>query len=1089
MPMKSRRSYLLHKNSRLAVVSGLFASILSAAAQDARSQQAPTTADDTAIELSPFTVTSEKDEGFVAASALAGGRLKMDLKDTPLSYSVMNRELIDALGITDLSSAIEWTTNTFRFPDGAGGGDTYNITVPVSVRGVSGVGNLRQRNFFIYFSPMDSYSVERYDFGRGPNQVLFGNGTVGGTQVSMTKRARFDRDAQNLEISYGSWNAYRTVLDVNQRLGRKAAVRLAGLYADRDGWRDNEGEKKRALFATFAYRLGKKTEVRLDSEIGDESRRTPYAILTDRFGGWDGKTVYSGKMTSVPSNSGALGVDRRGSNYFVYNPLSGSQDVVMDYTNDPITRGAGDTATTYAGNYLQVGSTSWNQSGASLLHANDVAPGRFDRATANSGFSLPGESFTNAPDTPTIVQKYRDLQLTLSHQVGDSLFLEVAGDVNRNRNLIDRFEADSPTTYIDINQVLPSGEKNPNFLRAYGDGRFWKVAKETDANSIRAAVAYVKDLGRWGNYSFNVMGGLTSQFIGTYNYSLQTTANYGSLADVRNWGNTAYAIRQRFYWGDSRHLTAPQQPLNLVTSTGAVATVTPKWIPAIADDSSNNVQEIDNRYNFALAAMNAKYFDGRVVLLGAVRYDDSSQHVKYLVRQGDFSNGWDGSTLAWRPDAPADWASLNYVPKGTSSSVPATTRIRTANAFGVREADPAYAGIRFMDDYNPPDIKSQKATPSTGAVVYVTRNISLYGNYAKATSFNSAGAPDVNGGLLPAVEGKGWDAGLRFSFFKSRLNISGSYYSNEENGNYVDPTSVTNQINTLYQANVYGDTATGGRNRHNLSDINGLVRDTRTRLSKGAEFEVTANLSRGWRLTANYALPTAYEKNYAPMTRAYVAAHADDFRQVLDDAGGTVGADGLAVRKSGVTDTGTGGSESLGNEAQRAANAYNAIYTNVGNFVVNQRRSTTSPKEIINVFSDYSFQSGRLKGFRLGFGFNERGKRVVGYRGGDSIVNPNNPTSAIDDPSVDGYTPVWAPGSITYTAVIGYTFKLKNKREIALSLRINNLLNNRSVIWTDTTSTLRPKGGDFTTPARETVLVPFSYQNPINFTLTANIRL
>src|SRR5687768_4470911 len=50
-----------------------------------------------AIILSPFEVRTEQDKGFVASSSLAGGRLGSELKDTPVAYSVVTRDLIDAL--------------------------------------------------------------------------------------------------------------------------------------------------------------------------------------------------------------------------------------------------------------------------------------------------------------------------------------------------------------------------------------------------------------------------------------------------------------------------------------------------------------------------------------------------------------------------------------------------------------------------------------------------------------------------------------------------------------------------------------------------------------------------------------------------------------------------------------------------------------------------------------------------------------------------------------------------------------------------------------------------------------------------------
>lgn len=65
-----------------------------------------------AVVLSPFEVSTEKDNGFAASGSLAGGRLASELRDTPVAYSVITREFIDALGITDLQSAAEWATSS-----------------------------------------------------------------------------------------------------------------------------------------------------------------------------------------------------------------------------------------------------------------------------------------------------------------------------------------------------------------------------------------------------------------------------------------------------------------------------------------------------------------------------------------------------------------------------------------------------------------------------------------------------------------------------------------------------------------------------------------------------------------------------------------------------------------------------------------------------------------------------------------------------------------------------------------------------------------------------------------------------------------
>src|SRR5262245_46590553 len=98
LPMKTPR--LTARCARLRAPALLLASLFAAAA--ARAQVVPPTADakkaasaEEAVTLTPFTVSTDKDTGFAATSALAGGRLASDLRDTPVAYSVINRDFID----------------------------------------------------------------------------------------------------------------------------------------------------------------------------------------------------------------------------------------------------------------------------------------------------------------------------------------------------------------------------------------------------------------------------------------------------------------------------------------------------------------------------------------------------------------------------------------------------------------------------------------------------------------------------------------------------------------------------------------------------------------------------------------------------------------------------------------------------------------------------------------------------------------------------------------------------------------------------------------------------------------------------------
>ncbi len=213
------------------------------------------------VELSPFIVNTDRDTGFVASSALAGGRLATELRDTPAAYSVITRDFIDALGIVDLQEAAEWSTGSASIPD-TGTANFFTFSTYYQTRGVRA--GTQQRNFFPQYGDHDTFDIERFDFGRGPNSILFGNGTLGGTSSSTTKRARTDRNFQNVQFNVSSWSTYRATVDVNQPISKQLAVRTAAVWGDGDGWRQKDFNKRKGAFLTTTYRPFRNTEIRVE---------------------------------------------------------------------------------------------------------------------------------------------------------------------------------------------------------------------------------------------------------------------------------------------------------------------------------------------------------------------------------------------------------------------------------------------------------------------------------------------------------------------------------------------------------------------------------------------------------------------------------------------------------------------------------------------------------------------------------------------------------------------------------------------------------------------------------------------------------
>lgn len=1056
----------------------------------------PAGTNEPAVVLSPFTVITERDTGFIASSSLAGGRLATDLIDTPVAYSVITRDFIDALGITDLGAAALWSPNVST-PINGNVGSLYNdiSTSPqnYTVRGASqgggpsgGGGNLR--NFFPASLPMLSYSMERYDFGRGPNAVLFGNGSLGGVSSATTKIAKVGQNFSTLRQEFGSWSYLNTTLDVNRSLSERFAVRAAATNLDRQGFRDREMERNHAAFLTGTFKFSRDTSLRLEGEYGTTARHIPGSLLNDRFSGWDGKTTYNGRLDTLPGDANAIGVNRKvrastsnAAGAIIYNPYAGA---IYNYDNQPITLAGGSTAQTPLGGFVQGTLPNFGGFPMSVLAAKNAPAGRFNNAIAGSAFRVPSQSFSLAKDVPELQQRFNDVQLTFDHRFGN-FFLQLAADKNRND-----LEAHTvgvrggQDIYIDINRVNPDGTSNSQFLQPYTDGQLRKNLTRKDMDGFRLAGGYYKDAGVWGKYTASLQGGVTRLESSALVYSMSIAQN----ADHRRWGAAAQTIgqtdliriRSSIFDRGARPYETPASVRYIDPLTGVDKMITPIW--ALELDRSDSVQTSLARFNYGMAALNAKFWKDRIVVLGAMRKDSFSNDVSQTIDGGDYSaNSWDGVTPFYRPSAPADYATLTYVPKtaqgaAAGGSREAANRPRDANGTPL----PQYVNDRFKSDYNGPITKTNVTTYSYGSVVHLTKWLSAYGNYAE--TFNPPlTIQRIDSTFLKSTVAKGTDFGLRSRLLDGLLNLNVVRYQNSEQNNPFDP-GIQNQINPILQSQALGNPGGIGRNIRGLANVPATMRDMQDRKATGWEFELVANLTQSWRTMVNIGVPKIYSVNRFQDSKKYLDANLSTLKQVVIDTGGLVDAANVATvnRAIAINDQSP--------DVNTAVSNWNSLQTAILNFAEGPRSPLDQQPMSINVFSDYTFKTGLLKGFSFGAGMQYRGRRVLGNRGADTIVNPANPLAAIDDPAVDRYTPVYGAPYRQATVTAGYVFRLQEKRTVTVRLRVENALDDRSVLYSGTV--LRPRNGDYTSPARETV--PGNnivIRNPISFYLSAEIKI
>ena len=1007
---------------------------------------------DEAVVLTPFTVDASRDVGFVAASALAGGRLATDLKDTPAAYSVLTRDFIDALSLTTLTSAEQWTTGFNQIEDDGrqnqfGSGESGRRTF----RGV--IGNQQQIEFFPAFYDYDSYNLERFDFARGPNSILFGSGSMGGTANGLYKRARVDKAFRELRLGVGSWANYRATFDLNQPVNRQIALRANFLWEDDKTWRDVEYFKKKAGTIAGSYRPWKGGELRLTADKGEFHRNASLTTLGDRLSGWDGTTVYSGPLAALPAN--ALGITRYGANQYVYSPGLAS-DAIVNYENFAFTQGGNAAASVPIGGALVTGATA-GYADAPIIGGVNRPENAFSRAIAGSQFRVPGREFTTSHAGDTWRSYYQNYIVGFDQQIGEHLFLGLSGNYSFGVNKTDYTVVRGLNNiYVDINRTLPGGASNPNFLKPYEQSTRDYDEVSNRSKNYRASAAVVFDRTRFGDFRLNAELGSNHTVFRRekYRYMIQDPA-----VPARDWINQI--VQYRYYWGGP----------NTFPDLGSATVVNPingssRSLPiGMGLDVGRPGESVrtKNNFDYQQAALSAKFFKGRINLLGAIRRDDYESITDQQLLRGDWPAIWNGTERIYRPRPPSDYLSL------------APTRPRIGNSAN-NARDPAFGSARYQDDYSLPTIEGNITTYSMGGVAHVFRGLSAFYNYAETWTPPSQDLRISGRRFLP-VTSDGWDAGVRFEMLNNRFVISVSRYESKQDNLAVGTgtgtgglsTSLPNAINAIVNANAVGDNSPTGVNTRGLALVPSNYSDTARRKSRGTEVELTANLTPAWRVLANLAFQNAVQGDGYADTRAFLSSQDTLLRQIVTDAGGTIGADGRA------TATRTDRSS----DADSAASSYNALRDAYVNLTPSDQKVARLAETLGNVFTDYTVQNGRLKNLRFGGGVNFRGKEVIGYRGGDLLA------SGADDPAVSAIDPVYRPSYYVVTGVLGYTLRLRNL-PVRLDLTVSNLLNEDVLIFYNTAQ--RPPGGNVSTLARVATPNQYSYLTPRSYSLTATLK-
>jgi outer membrane receptor for ferric coprogen and ferric-rhodotorulic acid len=892
------------------------------------------------VQLSPFTVNTSGDLGYVAENTLAGSRLNTRLRDTASSVSVFTKEFLDDLAITDIRELLEYSVNGEMDTNSQGASSEQNriigghaLTAGVQSRGL--IASLGM-DYFPSITPPDPYRVGRFEDARGPNSILFGIGSPGGLLNQSSKIAETHRNTGSIRYGAGSWSRSRLELDANRVLVKdRLAVTIAALNQENGGWRAFDFQDKERIYGSVTYRPLRTLTI---TAMGETGRDTTAVIRSfgdnEQVLAWYDNREARGvaAVTFTPTTAAptaamqALGVTARDGT------VGGNNRRAVYIENDGTIFDA-------IGTYL---TSSYN---SNVVRAPDGTPGV--TAPALKIFDPKFYPLNGNAAGPGMYrdQTLRNYTVTADWQPRRDLIINLAQNYQRTNAEVNLMNGNSPILRGDPNRTLGvGGPVNPHAGRMYFDGTWTRDIHYGDSRETRLSASYTLDTkSKWFGLHRIAAAVSRTDVTDKRANSWLVLAGRPFNADPSNANNRVIV---RNYLTEGNHGTYRAGDWRKLpksfTFGGRTYETAYANVAAGGADNGGMVQQMDSK----LAAVQSYFFGGKLVTTFGYRDDDVEN-----IQLGYLNDPIRGSVV----DPNTANGTVNNMAGGT----------RTA-----------------------------------GLVYHVFDWLSVIANRS-----SNVGVPPLarttfpEGRLAPLSKGRGEDYGLGFDLLEGRLNARLVYFKGSEVGRVTAPVA-----NTLVSRNTRVMDALAG-----VLVGNGLpfsaaqwdpIRATYTPPvssisndfnSEGYEARVTANLTRNWRLVANYSYTDSGRVGLASEAITWYGLKQADpvllVQGVSQNAAGQYVVDSNAYEKDGTVSKwlelsrmrpeANAATLTTSTGATVAQEIFDLVDSLNNEKEAQQKRWGVRPHKI-SLFTAYDFKTGRLAGFTFGGGWRWRSANVIG---------------------------------------------------------------------------------------------------------------
>ncbi|MDU9389041.1 TonB-dependent siderophore receptor [Pseudomonas sp. zfem002] len=210
---------------------------------------------------------TENSGSYTTGLVSVGSKTPLSLKDTPQSVSVITRRMIEDQRMTILPDAMKRTPgivtrnanyHTQQYYSRGFGIDNVQIDGAAPMDIGNGIGTFYSDRMY------DMAAYDHVEVLRGASGLLGGTGDPGGI-VNLVRKRPLDHYQLKLDTSAGSWDNYRSEVDVTGPLAFDGALRgrLVAAYTDRQYFMDNRGTEKPLLYGILEADLGSDTTLTL----------------------------------------------------------------------------------------------------------------------------------------------------------------------------------------------------------------------------------------------------------------------------------------------------------------------------------------------------------------------------------------------------------------------------------------------------------------------------------------------------------------------------------------------------------------------------------------------------------------------------------------------------------------------------------------------------------------------------------------------------------------------------------------------------------------------------------------------------------